>query len=420
MTELRSVTVEQAPAATDAFGNLRVSSPTGLFAYQHQYDAGPLNWEYLITAGGALTHLPLESTVELSTTVAAGDAITKHSRAYFRYQPGKSQLLKLTGVLGSPQTDLLRQVGIFDDANGLFFEQDAVGLGVVVRTNTTGAPVETRVPQASWNLDPMDGTGPSGVTLDETKAQIFVIDLQWLGVGRVRFGFNLAGVTQYVHEVLNANVQNVVYTQTANLPIRYRLENVGAQGAPRTMKAICAAVDSEGGFEIEHGLPFCADTGCDETTVLSCVPRAVLSVRPKLLLNGQVNRALFLPTSFDLLGRTQALNFQIAYNLDFPAGPPVWTSANANSGMEYTTHAVGAGAFVTNTRSILTSCGFIPVGGTGNSRTAGTRGGAQDIFLRLPIGLDAAGANPTAVSIIAQGVDGNGLMGAGINWLEFR
>jgi len=422
VTWLREIEVKQDPAALDAFGRLRVSNPVGLFAYTHQYDEGPLQWEYLSAVGGSFTHAPLEAAVKLTTTTAVGSWSMKHSRSYFRYQPGKSQLIKLTGVLGAPVAGLVRQVGYFDDLNGLLFEQDGDdgGLGIVVRTNTSGAPVDTRVPRASWNIDKMDGTGPSGVTLDESKTQIFVIDLQWLGVGTVRYGFSIDGRLDYVHAVHNANVQNVVYTQTANLPIRYRIENTTAQAAPRELVCICTAVDSEGGFEVEHGNPFCADNGCVETTIIECVPRCVFSIRPSLLFQGQTNRARILPATFDLLGRTQAVNWRIAYNLTF-AGTPVWTSVNPHSAVEFSVHGdAAAGAFSLNSRSVFTSCGYIPVGGTGNSRTSGSRGGAQDLFMFLPIGLDAAGANPTPISIVGQGVDGNALMSAAINWLEFR
>jgi hypothetical protein len=48
----------------------------------------------------------------------------------------------------------------------------------------------------------MDGTGRSGITLDVTKTQIFIVDLEWLGVGRVRLGFVIDGKIYYCHEIL--------------------------------------------------------------------------------------------------------------------------------------------------------------------------------------------------------------------------
>jgi hypothetical protein len=59
------------------------------------------------------------------------------------------------------------------------------------------------VPQSQWNVDRLDGTGPSKVNIDFTKSQIFVTDYQWLGVGRVRFGFYAYGKIHYCHQILN-------------------------------------------------------------------------------------------------------------------------------------------------------------------------------------------------------------------------
>ena len=48
----------------------------------------------------------------------------------------------------------------------------------VLRSSTSGAPVEREVQQSEWNIDPFDGTGPSGITLDFTCTQILLIDAQ--------------------------------------------------------------------------------------------------------------------------------------------------------------------------------------------------------------------------------------------------
>jgi hypothetical protein len=100
--------------------------------------------------------------------------------------------------------------------------------------------------QAQWNLDKMDGSGPSGVTLDFSKSQIFMFDYEWLGVGRVRCGFNVNGKNYYCHEFLNANNINGTYITDPNLPVRHEIRSVGGLGS---MKTICCSVMSEGGSD---------------------------------------------------------------------------------------------------------------------------------------------------------------------------
>ena len=46
----------------------------------------------------------------------------------------------------------------------------------------------TKVPQSAWNIDKMDGTGPSGYVLDIAKMQMTYIDYSWYGAGTIRFG----------------------------------------------------------------------------------------------------------------------------------------------------------------------------------------------------------------------------------------
>jgi hypothetical protein len=89
-------------------------------------------------------------------------------------------------------------------------------------------------------------------TLDPTKTQILVIDYQWLGAGRIRFGFSIDWRVQYCHEILNANIEALPYMSNPNLPIRYEITNDGSW-ASATLRAICAAVESEGG-EQEIGI----------------------------------------------------------------------------------------------------------------------------------------------------------------------
>jgi len=227
-------------SAVDAFGRGRVSQPTTIFDSQPQYDKQPLLWDEKIGDAASATHLPNESAVELAVTNAAASSVIRQTKEYFRYQPGKSQLILCTFVMGAPVDDVLKLVGYGDDDNGMFMGQDGAGTFMLLRSNVTGSVDDSRkFYQADWNVDPMDGTGPSGYTLDTTKAQILVIDLEWLGVGRVRMGLNIDGTTFYVHEFLNANVLDSTYTTTANLPIRYQLSNTAPNGGPATMKQIC-------------------------------------------------------------------------------------------------------------------------------------------------------------------------------------
>jgi len=232
----------------DAFARQRVSNPATIFDVKLTNDNRPLIFDDSQVSGSGTTSTYTANTSSVTLSVANVTA-GRHIRQTFRrfnYQSGKSQLIILTGVLGVPTSGNTKKVGYFDDGNGLFFDSTGATVGVNVRTFTTGAAVDTRIAQSAWNLDKMDGTGTSGVTLDFSKTQIFFFDFEWLGVGSVRFGFFVGGMPIYCHVVQNANVLTDVYMTTPNLPIRYEIENDGT-GAADSLKQICSTVISEGG-----------------------------------------------------------------------------------------------------------------------------------------------------------------------------
>jgi len=244
--------------SVDAFGKLRVSSPVTIFDSKLIHlDKSPLFWdESLETGAGISTSTPTAAKpyIDFTTSLNTAGKFTRQTFRRFNYQPGKSQQILMTGVmnLSGGGTGVERRMGLFDDNNGIFFEDNAGTYGVTVRTNDSGTPVDTTVVQASWNLDVMDGTNnstnPSGITLDWTKAQIFVMDFQWLSIGRVRFGLEIAGKIIYVHEHLVANLSIIPWTSTPNLPLRCQVITT-ASSPISTMRTICAAVISEGGTD---------------------------------------------------------------------------------------------------------------------------------------------------------------------------
>jgi hypothetical protein len=82
--------------------------------------------------------------------------------------------------------------------------------------------IDTRIPQSEFNLDKVDGTGPSGYTVDLTKMQMFYIDYSWYGAGFIRWGLRGEdGNVFYVHKMKNNNVNNEAYMRSGNLPARY-------------------------------------------------------------------------------------------------------------------------------------------------------------------------------------------------------
>lgn len=257
MTELRKqlMRADNSPSI-DAFGRWRTSSSFTEFDSKQLYDNQPLFWQESLETGAGITsaHSAAKAATTITSTLETAGKFTRQTYMSFNYQPGKSKLILMTGVLDETGggTGVERRIGQFNDQNGLFFADIEGVVNVVRRTYVTGSAVDNAVPQTSWNLDRMNGAGgavnPSGITVDWTKTQIFIFDYEWLGVGRVRMGLNIDGCTYYVHEFLNANVLATVYMSSPNLPLRYQMITTASSPAS-SMMAICSSVSTESGVQ---------------------------------------------------------------------------------------------------------------------------------------------------------------------------
>jgi hypothetical protein len=94
--------------------------------------------------------------------------------------------------------------------------------GASAQYSLVAKTVDTKIPQSDWNLDTMDGRGPSGYDLDLTKMQMFYIDYSWYGAGYIRWGLRgVDGDITPVHKLANNNVNAEAYMRSGNIPARY-------------------------------------------------------------------------------------------------------------------------------------------------------------------------------------------------------
>lgn len=343
----------------DAFGKLRVTNPYSLIEIRIPPESTGTS-EYLSNnvlicskSTGSATASYLNSKCTLSV-LSSGDRYINQSRKYSIYQPGKSLLFLASGLInaGSNDSSVTSRIGYFDDNNGLFFEYSNNILKVVLRNST----IDTVISQTLWNIDKMNGLGISSLNLDLTKTQLFVIDLEWLGVGRIRFGFYGNGIINYCHEIKNINVLTAPYIVSPNLPIRYEISSSGGSGS---LIQICSTVISEGGYN-PLGKPFSASCGISAVTI-SNVETPILAIKPIASYNHQN----IIPTGISILDTNN--NTLMLYKIRIfrsPSSDPgtfIWNNVNNNSLIKYSIGPTG----VTLTNSIVVDEGYV-YGGKGN------------------------------------------------------
>jgi hypothetical protein len=90
---------------------------------------------------------------------------------------------------------------------------------------------DKKAKQSEFNLDRLDGTGPSGYNMDEAKMQMIGIQYSWYGAGFIDFmvrGSN--GNFVFAHRMRNSNVNTEAFMRSGNLPVRYEVTNEGPPG----------------------------------------------------------------------------------------------------------------------------------------------------------------------------------------------
>jgi hypothetical protein len=328
--------------AQDSFGRLRTSSPLTMFDSSHRFDDNDL-WATATATGGTAVFNANQGLVDLSVGSSLGSSVIRETIKVFAYQPGKSLLALSTFVMNPAKNWLTQRVGYYGANNGFYLEQAGSTVSFVKRSIVTGALINTPIPQASWNGDKLDGTGPSGITLDLTKAQILWMDLEWLGVGSVRMGFVIDGQFILCHTFQHANVLASTYITTASLPLRYEIFNTSFASNEvdtSTLKQVCSTVISEGGYEL-RGAQLSAGTTitAPRTFAVAGTYYPIMSIR----LKSTRLDAIVIPTAVSLLGLGNGKNYQWrVVNGGVTTTGGSWLTAAADSSVEYNVSATSA------------------------------------------------------------------------------
>lgn len=249
--------------STDVVGRLKVSMHENIYEADFEYGPQPLRWETLTAGSASYAHRPGQGGVQLTVTNASGDVVIRQSRPYHRYQPGKTMYMASACLFGVPDTNNRQRVGYFDDSNGIFFEQgppstnNPYGMGVVVRSDVGGTPVDTRFDLTVWN-----GDSAMIAKLDWTRIQMLFLEYAWYGAGALRWGVIINGEPVILHQVGYGNLagQTVPWARTGNLPVRYECRNVGTTTQNNSFihygvsVMVEGRVDNQRGFTYSYGL----------------------------------------------------------------------------------------------------------------------------------------------------------------------
>jgi hypothetical protein len=433
----------------DTYSRLKVVEPRTLLDVKLGSTSGNtvnanLEVIYNSTTGTGSVGTPVNSTALLQVSTTSDNAISQ-SRKYTRYQPNKSMNIELTGILnnGGNAATAISCLGYYDTGvtggsvnttggNGVFFcynFNSVLGPAVNIRNTTSaGVMTNTTISQSNWD-DKMDGTGTSGITIDFTKLQIFIINFSWLGSGIVRFGFNVFGTIYYCYTLPNFNTLVYPWITNPSLPVRYEMLSTGGAGS---LLQSCASVISWGGYD-PIGRPFSAYTGIDGAGPTLVTVNNASNEVPLIAITGNASNVVglgntyyhqnIIPTSFDILDSTtdntiiRVRLYQAQSNVN--RGPnntvnPVWSLVNSNSVVAVSTgtNILTGGAFTTTNSILLLST--LNVGKTTVQLT-----NLVDVFNSIFQLTSNTTNTGDILCITAETFAGNSTIACTLNWQEF-
>lgn len=307
----------------DAWGKLRTSGATPLGQYVFsQENILTNNFSPSELSGGYVTFSDTRKSVSIginhldSEFVAADGFAANSSNSYHHYTAGSSHLYAGTCRLNDPNaTGTTRSWGMFDANNGFFFQVGTGGLGatdntgfnVVIRSSIPEASVkDLKIPRADWNGDKLDGTGDSQAIVDLSHSNIWWIDVQWHGSGRVRFGTYVDGQRVVCHSYYHGNNYEYAMSQTASLNVCWSIKSTAATNSTLFLETWSASVWTESNVDLRtYGQP--ATYASNHVEVINAPDAALpenqgwqylFSLSPEeLLSNGDVNHTLYVPTA---------------------------------------------------------------------------------------------------------------------------
>ena len=186
----------------------------------------------------------------------------------------------------------------------------ATNITAIFETTGTGQQVsQDNIIQANFNIDKLDGNGPSGMTIDPQKGNVYQLQYQWLGFGKIIFSVSNpdTGFFTPFHRISYAN-QNI--TPSLLQPDMQITAFVTATGSvtQKTLKMASAAAFTEGtiiAFDPRLSDANTHSLGSDT----NLTERAILAFYNPRTFNGITNQVQMQLTSLSVTSTSTSGNF---------------------------------------------------------------------------------------------------------------
>lgn len=228
-----------------------------------------------VTLNGTAFNVPVSGTTIADNTVTLANATYT---GWTVSQSGNTVTFLSTTLGPKPGT-----FSVSTSAGGTFIGTMSV---VQVGVNQT----EVWIPQANWNIDRLDGTGPSGITLNPQTLNVYQINFRWLGGGEMRFAMENpnTGDMMFFHHIHFSNANTNVHLDNPSLKIGYVAADLLGSGTGSVSTSGASILGAIEGLIQTTEYPTAA-TGTRTTNMNTGSIYHVLTVRNNPTASGKIN-----------------------------------------------------------------------------------------------------------------------------------
>lgn len=288
-----------------------------------------------------------------------------------------------------------------------FVDTDTTGAVASSVTSQTGvANVNDWTYQADFNIDTLDGNGPSGVILDPAKLNVYQINFRWLGAGELRFAVEnpINGDMIFFHHEHYSNRNADVHIDNPSLKIGYVAASLGGTGTNVTVTGASMMGAIEGLVQ-STTLPTSAYRLTADTFAQNLLHHG-LTVHNRLVFNNKINTRELLIKDMSVTvtptGASQDIPVEVVlfYNFDGLPTPSVYKVINGTE----------SSAFYNETDGTLTQGTNVPIFTFFINAPGSQTISLENLRIAIPPN------NDITVAVQSTGsLDG---LGVGLTWIE--
>jgi hypothetical protein len=373
-------------ASTTRFGEQLTGKRISQMNFKPTWGVSALRYETVVTGAGASVG-EINGEFILQSGTAANSVALIRTNQRGQYQAGAMGQAGIgVRIPIEPTSTAFCEWGYTDFVNGFYDGVDGAGRFVAYATGG----VVTKVYQADWNIDKLDGTGASGYTLNLADGNVAQIDFTWYGYGDIEFNFLL--LDSVTNKIVKTTCHRFKITGSAsvidpNQPLTFRVGN-GASTTTNVSMYIgghqFAVVTGELFPQVRTG----AELLTSYTTALNIAWQPLIAFRKKADFNGRANSVR---VRVDGVSVSAGSDMQIRFTVGGTTSNLTWATPTGRTSTETAVET----KVTTSGTALTTSADGEPLGysfvstngsgaassGSGSLDTELTIGAAQEIIL---------------------------------------